>query len=282
MADLFFRIAQRALGLAPTIQPMIAPLFAPISYTDGEELLDIMTNEEQGSQRSDTAIAHAMSEGDGYLERGIQPGTPANASKGAFVAHQAGIPPISPVERGATIYPEIALQSTQTPVSMPERVVSAQSRYAMPVKNVQMASTMDGRVPRALPVIERQENNQAERRSTPLPLTRVQPLPAIPLSLPFSEQHAPESTRRGAFHDDVRGGREGLSRARLTEQYARESLLESVQTPQVIPAVHVTIGRIEVRAHPVSSTHMQPQRRQVVPKAMSLDEYLKQSEKGGR
>lgn len=88
--------------------------------------------------------------------------------------------------------------------------------------------------------------------------------------------------KRGLLHDDARGSRDGLSRATLAEQYTGEPLPEGIQITQATPAVHVTIGRIEVRANPVSHTQVQPQHQQSVPKAMSLDEYLKQSEKGGR
>jgi hypothetical protein len=291
MTDLFFRIAERALEVAPTIQPMIAPLFASMSFADGEELLDVMTNEEQGSQRRDTSIAPTTPESITHLKQNMQPIAPAIAPKEAFVSNQAGIPPIPPVERRATVnvYPEIELRATQTPVPTPEQTFSAQSRYDTPGKNTQFDTEIDGIAQHELPVIERPGDNQEERRSTPVLLTRIQPLPAIPPSIPFTGQQAPPQSaeavmnmKRGLFLDDVRGSRDGLSRATLAEQNMNETLQGGVQITQATTAVHVTIGRIEVRANPVSPSQVQPQRQQTVPKAMSLDEYLKQSEKGGR
>jgi hypothetical protein len=288
MTDLFFRIAERALELAPTIQPMIAPLFASTSFADGEELLDVMAIEEQGSQRRDTSIAPTTPESITHLKHNIQPIDPAIAPQEAFVSNQAGIPP---VERRATVngYPETELRATQTPVPTPEQAFSAQSRYDTPGKNTQFVTAIDGIMQHELPLIERPGDNQEERRSTPVPLTRVQPLPAMPPSIRFTGQKAPSQSteavmnmKRGLFHDDAQGSRDGLSRATLAEQNMNETLQEGVQITQTTPAVHVTIGRIEVRANPVSHTQVQPQRQQAVPKAMSLDEYLKQSEKGGR
>lgn len=283
MTDLFFRIAERALGLAPIIQPMIAPLFAPTSYADGEEMLDILATEEQDGQSSDTSIAALMIlESNAHLQHDIQPIAPTIASKEAFVANRANIPPIPPVERRATAYPE--LQSAQTRAFTSEQAVSAQPQYDTLVKNTQVAPAMDDSILHELPVIKRPEDNQVERRQT---LTCVQPLPVMPPSIPFTGQKAPprsteavKNTKHGLFHDAGRS-RDGLSRGRLVEQYTGETLQESVQTTQAAPAVHVTIGRIEVRANPVPALEALPQRQHAVPKAMSLDEYLKQSEKGG-
>jgi hypothetical protein len=275
MTDLFFRIAERALELAPTIQPMIAPLFAPMSYADGEELLDAMANEKLGSQRSDTSIAPTIPESNTHLKHNIQPIAPA----------------IAPVERRATVnvYSEVELRATQTHVTTSGQAVPAQSRYDTPGKNTQFVTAIDGITQHELPVIVRPGDNQEERRSTPVPLTRVQPLPAMPPSIPFTGQQAPRRSteavmnmKRGLFHVDARGSRDGLSRATLAEQNMGETLQGGVQITQATPAVHVTIGRIEVRANPVSHTQVQLQRQQSVPKAMSLDEYLKQNEKGGR
>ena len=67
------------------------------------------------------------------------------------------------------------------------------------------------------------------------------------------------------------------------------SELESIPTPQAQPeastpepAIQVTIGRVEVRAvtAPPTTTRSQPQPAR--PPAMSLDEYLRRQEQGGR
>ena len=288
MTDLFFRIAERALGLAPTIQPMIAPLFAPMSFADNEELLDILATEEQDSRRSVTSIATPTTlENNTHLEPDSQPVASSSASKEASVAHRSGIPPVTHVERHATAYPEIKQPFAQTRVSTSEQTVSAQTQYDMPVKNTHIAPAMDESMHDTLPVIERSENRQAERQGTSVPLTRVHPLPSMLPSIPFTGQKAPRSMeavihrQHEPFHDDDRGSKDDLFHTRLAEQYTGEIIQEGVQATQAAPAIHVTIGRIEVRANPVPALEARTQRQQVAPKAMSLDEYLKQSEKGG-
>lgn len=52
--------------------------------------------------------------------------------------------------------------------------------------------------------------------------------------------------------------------------------------PPPMPTVHVTIGRIEVRATPPPATTAQAQRQKPAPTVMSLDDYLHQQAKGGR
>ncbi|MEO8972507.1 MAG: hypothetical protein ABI406_13010 [Ktedonobacteraceae bacterium] len=287
MTDLFFRIAERALGLAPTIQPMIAPLFAPASYADSEEMLDILATEEQDSRHSDTSIASTIRESNTQLEHGIQSFASSNTSKEASVAHQSGILPVTPVERHTTAYPEIHQSFAQTRISTSEQTGSAQPHQDTPVKNTHIAQAIDDSTHHVFPAIGRPENKQEERLSTSVPLTRDQPLPAILPPVSFTGQKAPRSTEtvinrhHGPSHADVQESRDGLSRAKLTEQYRSEPLRESVQTTGAAPAVHVTIGRIEVRANPVPTLEARTQRRHAAPKTMSLDEYLKQSEKGG-
>src|SRR5579872_2760988 len=286
MTDLFFRIAERALGLAPTIQPMIAPLFAPMPYTDNEEMLDILETEEQDDQSSVTATATPTTlENNTHLEPDSQPVASSNASKEASASQRSDIPPVIPVERHVTTYPEIHQPFAQTRVSTSEQTGSAQPHHEMPVKNA--IDPIDDGTHHVFLVIERAGDTQEERPGIPVLLTRVQPLPAMLPSSPFTGQKAPRSTevvihrQHEPCHHDARGSRDDFSRASQTEQHMGEMLPESVQAIQATPAVHVTIGRIEVRANPVSALEARPQRQHAVPKAMSLDEYLRQSEKGG-
>src|SRR5579859_1037734 len=124
MTDLFFSIAGRALGLAPTIQPMITPLFAPMPFAavDGDELFDIMTPEELASQRSDTTNASTTPASNTHLPHTIQPIAPAIAPRDALVSKQASIPLLPPVEdrTAITAYPAIVRPSAQLPVSTSE------------------------------------------------------------------------------------------------------------------------------------------------------------------
>lgn len=54
-----------------------------------------------------------------------------------------------------------------------------------------------------------------------------------------------------------------------------------LETPSPEPAIQVTIGRIEVRAVTAPPTSARTQQQSDRPPAMSLDEYLRQQERGG-
>jgi hypothetical protein len=64
--------------------------------------------------------------------------------------------------------------------------------------------------------------------------------------------------------------------------------IQNIQSAQTIkeapssPTIQVTIGRIEVRATTTPTPNALPQRQQVGPPVMSLDDYLNQRAKGGR
>src|SRR6266536_5826625 len=52
MTDFFSRLAKRALGLAATIQPMLAPLYAPEPQQVEDSILEMLADETQEVRRT--------------------------------------------------------------------------------------------------------------------------------------------------------------------------------------------------------------------------------------
>jgi hypothetical protein len=73
----------------------------------------------------------------------------------------------------------------------------------------------------------------------------------------------------------------GLLRAQQLQQ-TQQTQPAQLETPSPEPDIQVTIGRVEVRAVTVPPTSAGTQQQSDRPPAMSLDEYLRQQERGGR
>lgn len=306
MPDFFTRLAERTLGLADTIQPIVPSLFAPGAPLIDAELAAEPAIEERATQ-PDRAVPPEI---DAPAERQRPDQTrQAEPIPPRPVVRQPNAQPAPTVERVRPAQP----QNNPGPGSEPTRTTPhAEAPHQIAPSAVPPTSPISpaaGRSQPASQIMRRVESTQIVSRAEPAPSSESRsPRPSIdppPTSItpsrshslvseqpvdrelpgtstplvPVADERQPQSVER----------REIATPVERPELVAREPSLPRHQftprTPeppaaQPAPQIHVSIGRIEVRAvtPPPAAA---PQPKPTPTPRMSLDDYLR-SQNGDR
>jgi hypothetical protein len=307
MTDFFSRLAERALCIAPTIQPMIVPLYAPEVLTGEDSLLDSDAEQmEQKEQNSlSTTIATLKTQ---YAQVSVShsdlldtQATPLSELQHSLLraAHGSIVPPKqdaqTPVLTDAP--PSVKRESSSPPPPYPELARMVQQTRAKieehptDVEHTQITNTYNYK---EYTTSLRTSQNPPQHKATTKDVRRQRN------SSTHDSQHA-LATTESLPHQHVSYERlehENVSDLNDIPLPARRDALipgthithlarAFIQPPDrmmkeaAAPTIQVTIGRIEVRAIPTPVPSTSAQRQQVAPPVMSLDDYLSQRAKGG-
>ncbi len=300
MSDFFTRLAERTLGLAPTIQPITPSLFAPEPDLPGDMLLEIREENEE-SIAADNFISNAESpvlaqDAAAHLTYPTQP---------TQLTHPASIPGQHEVSQPfSTTSPATARQvdslTTYRETLATGVKVQPTRRGSQRTQTVTLAPSTYTQTPSFAP-LNAQTLRMAQRSGEIAEPTSTFPASSA-IDDPFthiahvsttqatSEQQLAQvqQTTRSATPDERIVSQHTLVGVPASNPLSTADFWQTQQTQQPQPEmkspepdIQVTIGRVEVRAvtaPPTSAhTHQQSDR----PPAMSLDEYLRQQERGG-
>lgn len=301
MSDFFTRLAARTLGLAPTLQPVIAPIFAQEQPLQQAEtgLFESFTEEETPARNGDATRhdgherqQHSMSVPSASLPVTKERASSQNDPKGHSYISRVYQQPV-PMHVFSAFEP---FQKESIPITTPE------------VHVVHEENVVNGTIP------EQKEpfsiGNTGEQRSARLfppfpPIERHSETSARDASYEgiehrhttlMTQQQGDETMFRmrevvdsmGTMPSPDNGGRaSGDGRtpfvpsviSRTTAQRNGEMPAEQKQPAQPVPTIQVTIGRVEVRATLPPSVPSTP-RQTPAPAVKSLDDYLRQREEG--
>lgn len=311
MPDFFTRLAERTLGLANTIQPVLPSRFAPGApgIDAGMEVEQEQTIEASTPQPSQQARSTPRSI-DAPVEEQRTPAQPQQNRQSAprAVVHQPDQAPAPTVERAAPAQPRrdpapADRPSHTAPPAETSHLIERHAESAQPtVRSSAPAARSDAQ--RFAPTAHQEERPRlvdapapSLRSSEQRPPLERQTLSTEPSSqtLPTSEQHDPGEPRATLLPlaDDRQVPH--AQRCDSTAPTERPELVEREQNPpraadtprtiepaaaQAGPQIHVSIGRIEVRA--VTPPPAPPSKPTPAPTPrMSLDDYLR-SQNGDR
>lgn len=241
MSDFLDRLAARAIGSETTLAPRLPSLFEPLQRAP---VMPPADGGEAPPDRRDTAPAiHAV------------PVEAPTSAAPASTSAQPAAAPVTPIERVAAAMPASAAASAVRHASAPPIVGE---RAATPAIDRPAASSVSARPVMSaspLPVPPRQTRVAPDRQETartPASNGVLLPAPAPVFAVTLA---APARSERTV------AARVAAARAEGKADAARE------------PVVHVSIGRLEVRAAPAAAA---PPRRRDGPQPGSLDDYLRQ------
>ena len=303
MSDFFTRLAERTLGLALIIQPFKPSLFAPESDADVE-----MPFEPPVSASAERSGARLYSSRPAPIDR---PGTETPLLSPAFALTPAhyleasgtvgmenpreidrsevqGFVPTKLSVNGALSQANLHQSSEQnrrrtptvevfSPHSSPtqefpplaDAIESAAQQSSLNAQNAVVSQTHPGLYHESLP-----SQHSESSLSSNISATAKESSAIPPTQMPVGARVV-ESGRVGLYgHPREEGG----SLLHAATPYPRAQLEAS--TPE--SAIQVTIGRVEVRAVTAPATTARSQQQPVKPPVMSLDEYLRRQEQGGR
>lgn len=282
MSDFFTRLAERTLGLVPTLQPVIAPIFAQ----------EQPFTEEETPARNGDVTRH-----DGHERQQHSVSVPSAAL--AVTKERASS------QNDPKGHPYIS-RAYQQPVPMHILSASEPFQHVVHEENVVNGTIPEQKEP--FSTGNTGEQRSPEARSAHLfppfpPIERHGETPARDASYEsiehkhttlMTQQQGDETMfRKREVVDSMgtmpyNGGRaSGDGRtpfvpsviSRTTAQKNGEMPTEQKQSAQPVPTIQVTIGRVEVRATPPPSVPSTP-RQTPAPAVKSLDDYLRQREEG--
>ncbi len=303
MADFLTRLAGRTLGVAPTVQPMIAPLYAPgPALLAGQEGLSAFTEEVSGGSPARASLWPAEPR---EMNLPLSEPLPAAMQEQESRANLSAVSLSFSPQQG-TVFPltgEIWASTAQPAVSamVDDNVAGRRdtsSSTSATGEGSQSATAQN------IPVSSPNTPLSAPDRTRSLQIGEAQALPVEVSqrqmgSASFISQVYQKGDAPSAVVNSVEGQRIGgvlpqlilptASRSRANLRWAaadavtnRHELSPEGTAPMATPAptIQVTIGRIEVRA-----TQPPPAQRQAPrpgPRMVSLEEYLDRQAKGGQ
>jgi hypothetical protein len=249
MADLLTRLAQRALGVAPLVRPRVEGLFAPAGpEPDPAERHSIADDAAPLVQSREPEAAQP------------EPGPPRLQQKPEVRDHRP--------EAHAANASSPAADADPRPVRAPVASAAAESRSpgaqtAPPARQDRALEPPGPAAARRGQSTEYEARTGEERRGDRLTPRRS---PSVPRPAPAPPHGRPEARdlQSETWKSEIRDRRPEIGMRRAAE---------------VRPVIHVTIGRVEVRA-------VQPQPAPLRPAPpgpkLTLEEYLRQRDKGER
>lgn len=316
MSDFFTRLAARTLGLAPTLQPMIAPIFAQEQRQAETDLFESFTEEETSARNGDATRHDGLERQQHSVSQSMSVPSSEQSSASLAVTEERASSQDSQDDRKGHPYILKAYQS-----SIPMYMSSASEPFqkeSIPIATseahvVHEEKVVNGTIP------EQKEpfstGNTGEQRSPEARSARL--LPPFPPIERHGETPARDGGHEGREHGHTtvmiqQPGDETMFRkrevvdsmgtmpspdngarasgdgrtpfvpsviSRTTAQRNVEMPAEQKQPAQPVPTIQVTIGRVEVRATPRPSPPA-TQRQTPAPAVKSLDDYLRQREEG--
>jgi len=267
------RLADRALGQAPLVDPLVRSWYDPASELEARETFTAPLPEpraESASAPPETAVAPARAVGT------VDPAAPAAAPpvpvrvpveapprrgrRGSTLPRAEAPRAGGESDRLPTAEPPAEGRSQRQPVATPPppRVESPRRRRATGARPSEPPA-------RALGAAEGDADQPDER---PGRLQAPPPEPAVAAQRPAArEQPVSAARRRGAHSSPVRPQ---LASVRAAEAAPAQGRSDSAEPP----AVHVTIGRVEVRAPQAPPPPVPPPAPEPRP-GLTLDEYLR-------
>ncbi|EFH84853.1 hypothetical protein [Ktedonobacter racemifer] len=257
MADFLTRLAERTLGVAPMVQPILAPIFAPepiltsgthpLEYEDASVIQQILAPE-QSLAREALNIEHEDRAVDTVHDNiGPARDRPSPAASRLFRRH--AIHPQTPEHAGGQSF----LAHDQDAHAHPEQV-----------KHRGRSSKLEDLTIRGVPGAER---------------GIVQGATMPTWSIVSSSTVSGPTANEDSLGTSLSTNWAPLTRALLPVQHLEVSAAEKSTSA---PTIRVTIGRIEVRAvMPTKEATVGPPSTRPRPK-LSLDDYLKQQNGGQR
>jgi hypothetical protein len=312
MTDFLTRLAQRVLGLAPIVQPIVASVFEPTQAvamdTFSFDIEQEYAAENQGEQRSSFS------------------GREAGSAPPSSFGHDVSRPPASQEQRPAAMQAEQAHTNPRTYARYSQAAslrITQGSQEALTTQRASSPELSEGEVHGIRSRISAM-GAQGEYRAmrSPTAQERNRSTSVDRLSLPAGQQNIPETRTRENHSNPLQSNAEAQSstphitvfastetppltptkptppkvmrplatspgKAPVGAQYIAPSRLAApplTHQPDVVPespTIQVTIGRIEVRATLPPPT-ARPQQQHPTSSKMSLDEYLKQRSRGGK
>ncbi len=272
MSHLLTRLADRALGIAPTIEPVRSPMFSgePPGYgepaehqTTGFAYGDIVTGTQTAQPATRETSAGSPEIIASHVEQGNSPDSPVQPVASRVLHEPSAADEDSPFTRisnGQQQNQDVRNSSVLVGScpSLTETVAADPAPHARALSSVasQASSTIDGHSfaheqgPGAADVF-------SERLSSPDSLAQTSAEPLL----------RPRDSTVPSFE----------AQPSVIDNLLRESNITQAQQPKI----KVTIGRIEVRAVTTPPAQAPRQRKKTQP-SLSLDDYLKQRTGGQR
>ena len=256
MADFLNRVVERTLGLSAVVQPSVAPLFATERLPEAPEVLALLHEQEPVPKGDGLEVSETHTPAPSVLEPPAAPDhEPASARNAEGIADQAAQPVTPPP---STVRPHGRRQtaSPMIPEGPQASIASAQDPPLSPLTALQTTS-----------------------------VTRY-PTPLVSLLAHGDARVAAQSARSGASHPDE------IPPANAPLVSSRAAAVGSLPQPMAAgnrrqftgedkePTVHVTIGRIDVRA---VLPNPPPARATARPEPqLTIEEYSRQRREGLR
>jgi hypothetical protein len=241
MSDYLTRLVERSLGVAPQIEPLIAPLHAPAGQS--------LSMETEPAARIAPVAEAKIEVADGDI-------APADAPN-ATTSTPAAIPSLE------TQTPRRERRSSELPAR------SDSERHGKSGESNPSAREPSQPVSRSLPL----SNVSPENRTT----TDPQPVIAVPAGAGVTASNSPEPARKAA--KALPGPQRVVVQPQVTAPRRSPPAFPPLSRQQgrnEPPAIHVTIGRVEVRAVMPPPTPPRPAAPPPAAPKLSLEEYLKQ------
>lgn len=249
MSDFLDRLAARAIGGEATLAPRLPSLFEPSAHTP---ILPTV--------QEDTTVTtrHASPPANDKLPA-VEPLRPPHATS----------PRPMDAARPASTEPPLTRMPAPVDASVPDRAAPATARAAPLAPSLSAPVATTTRAPPPEPAsTEPATPSLVQPRQTRTAPPRIEAAPA-PIGSLLSPPAPVFAIPR------VAPAREGADHAAAVRLRAASAVNRAVAASE--PVVHVSIGRLEVRATPAAST---PTRRRDEPRPASLDDYLRQ--RGGK
>jgi hypothetical protein len=306
MTDFLTRLAERTLGLATIIQPMIAPMYAPEQHWDEYDLLE--ATEEVSTMESKLAACSLPAMEVLPIEEQAPGGR--DALRSHFAEAQINTPahlttPVPHVDTQPQTQRRDSIQhihefiNGQPPATIDDSSLprsAAMNHDTTPFSSPSQENLSGEKEKRFLgtlaPLVDELQYGQplahggsagqwesAERRKSEGQQGSAEWVP---------ERKGSEGRPQGSpLHVSSQGGVDRLREKTAFVGTSRKRAvvggtdMPALETTAPTPTIQVTIGRIEVRATPSPTTTARSQQQRSTPPVMSLDEYLHQRSKGG-
>lgn len=306
MSDFFTRLAERTLGLAPLLQPIIAPLFAQEMQQEDVEPFAAEVEGTTSAMTYPSVLAAAqhiqpplstqkesMESSAKELLYSDMTSSSAEQVIGATSTDSASlqVPTVAGVEPFALQPLEMENQSNTGSASARPVLQTPQHDEPQPTVDAKFIAPDSVNVSPTVGAKFIAPNLTIPHSIPPHPATNEHDLPLVAMQ-PQREAAAPlpqqiiSSSQRGDIPvfptREIQHFKETRLVAPATAIAPTLPVTSAIEPTTPLPTIQVTIGRIEVRATPPAAPTGPLQRQRTEPVVKSLDDYLRQRTKGGR
>jgi len=303
MTDFFSRLAERALNIAPTIQPMLAPLYAPEPQHIEDGLFDDVEELQEQNPAGTTVLppppdTHIQIPPVALpaIQRSSLRSTPESQTQSAEIPERVE-PPHSPdreTRYEPQSYPVLERITQQSSTPRIEPPAATLTTPVTQISSQHIHEQIDNHFQQGERTLATTEPlTQTHRHNSSLEHTSNAPEKDTSLSTMSStptvaSKSADNSPTENIFPSITRSAQTAISNKTsnslpsIDNHYTASHHHWTQNEKPAAPTIQVTIGRIEVRATttPTQNTTTPP-RKQAAPSVMSLDDYLNQRAKGG-